>query len=84
MKFLLEMFLLLAQNLRLIEKNRGHFRGYLFNKGAHILLNLLNELGKRILGKRTRCEACQAFHLFFFFFLLQQVINSILIQEHQC
>ena len=27
---------------------------------AHVLLNLLNELGKEI-----KCEACQAFFLFF-------------------
>ena len=31
---------------------------------AHVLLNLLNEL-----GKRDECEACRAFYLF-----LQQVI----------
>ena len=27
---------------------------------AHVLLNLLNELGKEI-----KCEVCQAFHLYF-------------------
>ena len=37
---------------------------------AHVLLNLLNELGKR--------EACQAFYLFF----ARSLINSI-IQEHE-
>ena len=37
---------------------------------AHILLNLLNELGSILLnllnelGKRDKCEACQAFYLF--------------------
>ena len=40
---------------------------------AHVLLNLLNEL-----GKETKCEACRAFHLFF-----TSLINSI-IQEHEC
>ena len=39
---------------------------------AHVLLNLLNELGKEI-----KCEACQAFYLFF----AASLINSI-IQEH--
>ena len=41
---------------------------------AHVLLNLLNEL-----GKRDKCEACQAFYLFF----TTSLINSI-IQEHKC
>ena len=41
---------------------------------AHVLLNLLNELGKKI-----KCEACQAFYLFF----ATSLINSI-IQEHEC
>ena len=40
---------------------------------AHVLLNLLNELGKRI-----KCEACRAFNLF----LAKSLINSI-IQEHE-
>ena len=37
---------------------------------AHVLLNLLNELG---------CEACLAFYFFF----ATSLINSI-IQEHEC
>ena len=41
---------------------------------AHVLLNLLNEL-----GKRDKCEACRAFNLFF----ATSLINSI-IQEHEC
>ena len=41
---------------------------------AHVLLNLLNELGKRV-----KCEACRAFYLFF----ATSLINSI-IQEHEC
>ena len=41
---------------------------------AHVLLNLLNELGKEI-----KCEACRAFYLFFALIL----INSIK-QEHEC
>ena len=41
---------------------------------AHVLLNLLNELGKKI-----KCEACRAFNLFF----ATSLINSIL-QEHEC
>ena len=47
------------------------------NKGsymsAHVLLNLLNELGKKI-----KCEACRAFYLFF----AMSLINSI-IHEHE-
>ena len=42
---------------------------------AHVLLSLLNELGK----KKIKCEACQAFHLIF----ATSLINSI-IQEHEC
>ena len=42
--------------------------------GAHVLLNLLNGLGKVI-----KCEACRAFYLFF----ATSFINSI-IQEHEC
>ena len=41
---------------------------------AHLLLNLLNELGKGI-----KCEVCQAFYRFF----AKSFINSI-IQEHKC
>ena len=41
---------------------------------AHVLLNLLNELGKEM-----KWEACQAFYLFF----KRSLINSI-IQEHEC
>ena len=40
---------------------------------AHVLLILLNELGKR------DSEACRAFYLFF----AMSLINSI-IQEHDC
>ena len=40
----------------------------------HILLNLLNELGKNI-----KCEACRAFYLF----SATNLIDSI-IQEHEC
>ena len=42
---------------------------------AHVLLNLLNKFGK----KEIKCEACQAFYLFF----SSSLINSI-IQEHEC
>ena len=42
---------------------------------AHVLLNLLNELGKR----DKICEACRAFHLFF----PTSLINSI-IQDYEC
>ena len=42
---------------------------------AHVLLNLLNKLGK----KEIKCEACRAFYLFFATIL----INSI-IHEHEC
>ena len=41
---------------------------------VHVLLNLLNEL-----GKRDKNEACRAFFLFF----ATSLINSI-IQEHEC
>ena len=41
---------------------------------AHVLLILLNELGKEI-----KCEACRAFYLFF----VASLINAI-IQEHEC
>ena len=41
---------------------------------AHVLLNLLNKLGKEI-----KCEACRAFYLF----SPTRLINSI-IQEHEC
>ena len=49
--------------------NRGSYMS------AHVLLNLLNELGK----KEIKCEACRAFYLFF----ATSLINSI-IQEHEC
>ena len=39
---------------------------------AHVLLNLLNKLEKRL-------EACRAFYIFF----ATNLINSI-IQEHEC
>ena len=41
---------------------------------AHVLLNLLNKLGKEI-----KCEACRAFNLFF----VTSLINSIK-HEHEC
>ena len=41
---------------------------------AHVLLNLLNKL-----GKKKKCEACRAFCLFF----PTSLINSIM-QEHEC
>ena len=41
---------------------------------AHVLLNLLNELGKRL-----KCEACRAFYFFF----ATSLINSIK-HEHSC
>ena len=41
---------------------------------ANVLLNLLKEF-----GKRDKCEACRAFHLFF----ATSLINSI-IQELEC
>ena len=40
---------------------------------AHVLLNLLNKLGKEM-----KCEACRAFYLFH-----KSLINSI-IQEYEC
>ena len=42
---------------------------------AHVLLNLLNELG----GKVIKCEACGAFYCIFAISL----INSI-VEEHEC
>ena len=43
---------------------------------ARVLLNLLNEL-----GKRDKCEACRAFNLFF----AASLINSIIhVHEHEC
>ena len=51
-----------------ISINRGSYMS------AHVLLNLLNELGKEI-----KCDACRAFYLFF----ATSSINSI-IQEHEC
>ena len=41
---------------------------------AHVLLNLLNKLGKEI-----KCEACRSFYLLF----VTSLINSI-IQEPEC
>ena len=41
---------------------------------AHVLLNLLSEL-----GKKTKCEACRAFYFFF----ATSLINSI-IQGNEC
>ena len=43
---------------------------------AHVLLNLLNELGK---SDKMRSLACRAFYLFF----AKSLINSI-VQEHAC
>ena len=43
---------------------------------AHVLLNLLNKLGKRI--EMLDCEACRAFHLFFAMSLIYSII-----QEHE-
>ena len=42
---------------------------------AHVLLSLLNELGKR----EIKCEACQEFYLFF----ATSLINSIK-HKHEC
>ena len=41
---------------------------------AHVLLNLLNELGKKI-----KYEACRAFYLFF-----ETSLINLIIQEHEC
>ena len=41
---------------------------------AHVLLNLINELGKEI-----KCEACQSFYLFFATSLIKSII-----QEQEC
>ena len=41
-----------------IDSLHAGYRGSYMS--AHVLLNLLNELGKEI-----KCEACQAFYLFF-------------------
>ena len=41
---------------------------------THVLLNLLNEL-----GKRDKCEACRAFYLLFATSLIH-----LIIQEHEC
>ena len=38
---------------------------------VHVLLNLLNELGKYI-----KCEACRAFYLFFAIGLINTIIRS--------
>ena len=40
---------------------------------AHVLLNLLNELGKTV-----KCEACRAFYLFFV-----SSLPSSIIQEYE-
>ena len=44
---------------------------------AHVLLNLLNKLGKS--DKMRKCEACRAFDHFF----ATSLRNSI-IQDHEC
>ena len=41
---------------------------------THVLLNLLNELGKEI-----KCEACRAFYLFF-----ATSLEDSIIQEQEC
>ena len=41
---------------------------------AHVLLNLLNEL-----GKRDKCETCRAFYLFFATNLIKSIIRG-----HEC
>ena len=46
---------------------------------ANVLLNLLNELGKRDKMRGLPSEACRAFYLFF----ATSLINLI-IQEHEC
>ena len=46
---------------------------------ARVLLNLLNELGKKEIKCEIKCEACRAFYLFF----ATSLIISI-IQEHEC
>ena len=43
---------------------------------VHVLLNLLNELGKR---DKMRGKACQPFYLLF----TKSIINSV-IQKHEC
>ena len=64
------MFIILSplKRMAFIKIYRGSYMS------AHVLLNLLNELGKEI-----KCEACRAFYLFF----ATNLINSI-IQEHEC
>ena len=42
---------------------------------VHVLLYLLNELGKKI-----KCEACRAFYLFF----ATSLINLIILREQEC
>ena len=49
-----------------------HYRGSYMS--AYVLLNLLNEL-----GKRDKMRACRAYYLFF----ATSYINSI-VQEHEC
>ena len=55
-----------------LELSIGVYRGTYMS--VHVLLNLLNELGKAI-----QCEAFRAFYRFF----ATSLINSI-IQEHEC
>ena len=52
------------ENISSVEKNRGSYMN------AHVLLNLLHELGK---------SACRAFYCFF----AKSLIN-LKIQEHEC
>ena len=56
----------------LYDKPHILYRGYYMS--AHVLLNLLNELGKSV-----KYEACRALYYFF----AMSLINSI-IQEHEC
>ena len=67
-----ENLILLRVNPRIGDVSLVGYRGSYMS--AHVLLNLLNELGKVI-----KCEACRAFYLFF----ATSLINSI-IQEHEC
>ena len=52
------------ENLSFHSIYRGSYRS------AHVLLNLLNEL-----GKSDRCEACRAFDIFFATNLIDSIIQ---------
>ena len=64
--------LLWVVNVHLSVKSLLRYRGSCV--GAYVLLNLINEL-----GKRDKMRGLQAFYLFF----AMSLINSI-IQEHEC